>query len=231
MNDVNLPNVGLMIPAGNTVMEGDFHRELDGHCRVHTSRMMLEEVTAVGEQRMLEEEAEPAAQRLRQVGPRVVAFGCTSASSLQDASGDEALRGRLGQIVGAPVLGVLSSVMAMLTGRGPVAVFTPYVADLSERIAASLRAGGVEVVQVASLGISDISKIGAITPREIVEHVKSMDLSGAGTVFCSCTNLRAYEARDELAALTGRDIVTSNHAMVETIRAFRDVAQSSSKAR
>lgn len=217
---VAAPNVGLIIPAGNTVMEGDFHRVLDGTCRVQTARMMLEDVTAAGEQRMLDEEAEPAARRLCQTEPVVVAFGCTSASSLRGKAYDEALRSRLGKAVGAPVLGVLSSAISMLADAGPLALFTPYVPELSELIALSLRAGGVQVAKVSSLGISDIRAIGAITPAEIVEHVRSMDLTGIEAVFCSCTNLRAYEARNDLLAITGRAVVTSNHAMVEAIRAF-----------
>ena|ERR1035437_2199961 len=215
-----LPSIGLLIPVGNTVMEGDFHRELDGTLRVHTSRMMLEEVTVSGEQRMLDDEAEPAAHRLRKTRPVLVAFGCTSASSLHGEAYDEALRRRLGNIVGAPVVGVLSSAIAMLVDKGPIGLFTPYVTELSDRIAASLRAGGVEVKKVCSLGISDISTIGAIAPEEIVEHVGSMDLSGTETVFCSCTNLRAYEAYSELLAVTRRNIVTSNQAMVDTVRVF-----------
>lgn len=211
--------VGLLIPAGNTVMEGDFHRQLDGRWRVHTSRMMLEEVTLAGEQRMLDEEAEPAARRLRQTKPAVVAFGCTSASSLQGEAYDRELRERLAEAAGAPVLGVLSSAIDLLAGAGPVAVFTPYVPELSEAVAASLTAGGVQVAQVSSLGISDIGGIGAVTPGQIVDHVKSMDLTGVDALFCSCTNLRAFEARDELLALTGLNVVTSNHAMVEAVRA------------
>lgn len=210
--------VGLLIPSGNTVMEEDFHRELGDTWRVHTARMLLEDVTATDEQRMLDEEAEPAARRLRATKPAVVAFGCTSASSLQGEAYDAALRKRLGDIAGAPVLGVLSSVIAALDGAGPVALFTPYVTDLTDRIAASLRARGIAVERARSLGIVEIGGIAALSPMEISELVQSMDLSGVATVFCSCTNLRAYEARDELIAATGRAVVTSNQAIVDAIR-------------
>ena len=212
------PGVGLLIPSGNTVMEGDFHRELGATWRVHTARMLLEEVTAADEQRMLDEEAEPAARRLRATKPAVLAFGCTSASSLQGEAYDAALRERLGDIAGAPVLGVLSSVIAALDGVGPVALFTPYVADLTNRIAASLRNRGIAVQRVKSLGIVQIGGIAELSPAQISEQVQSMDLSGAAAVFCSCTNLRAYEARDELIAATGRPVITSNQAIVDAIR-------------
>jgi len=220
LRNIPIPSVGLIIPAGNTVMEGDYHRELTGKWAVHTSRMMLEEVTAEGEQRMLDEEGEPAARRLYQTKPLVVVFGCTSASSLHGDAYDEVFRRRLSKAVGAPVLGVLKSVIAMLVDAGPIALFTPYIAELSDRIAASLQAGGIQVEKVASLGISDIGAIGAITPMEIVQEVQSMDLRGVRTVFCSCTNLRAYEAREDITAVTNRNVITSNHASVEAVLAF-----------
>lgn len=210
--------VGLLIPSGNTVMEGDFHREFGPARRVHTARMLLEDVTAADEQHMLDEEAEPAARRLRATKPAVVAFGCTSASSLRGEAYDDALRARLGGIVGAPVVGVLSSAIAALREAGPVALFTPYVTDLTDRIAASLRAGGIEVRRVKSLGIAAIGGIAALSPAEISAEVQSMDLSGAEAVFCSCTNLRAYEARDELIAATGRTVITSNQAISDALR-------------
>lgn len=203
------PGVGLLIPAGNTVMEGDFHRELGARWRVHTARMQLEQVTEAAEQRMLDEEAEPAARRLRDTNPAVVAFGCTSASSLQGQEYDAALRRRLNAVSGAPVLGVLSSVIDALKDAGPVAVFTPYVTNLGDRVAASLRAHGIAVKQVKSLGIVEIGAIAALRPAKISEMVQSMELSAVSAVFCSCTNLRAYEARDELLATTGKTIVTS----------------------
>lgn len=212
-------SVGLLIPSSNTVMERDLHREFDPPHLVHTARMLLDDVTAAAEQRMLDEEAVPAARRVAAVRPDLVVFGCTSASSLHGRGYDDAFRATLAETTGTPVIGVLSSAIAELTGARGIAVFTPYVEELTASIAESLAAAGLPVVAAKGLGIKDNNEIGAIEPDAIVAAVSDMDLGDADVVFCSCTNLRAYETRSALAQATGRRVVTSNQAVAEQVRA------------
>lgn len=211
-------SVGLIIPSSNTVMERDLHRELDPLALVHTGRMHLEDVTAAAEQRMLDEEALPAAHRVAAAGPDVLVFGCTSAGSLHGREYDDAFRARLAEAVRVPVVGVLPSAIAELAGARGVALFTPYVEELTSRIADSLEEAGLPVVAAKGLGLRDNSRIGALDPDEIVAAVAAMDRGDADVLFCSCTNLRAYEARDALAKATGLPVVTSNQAVVEQVR-------------
>lgn len=211
-------SVGLLIPSTNTVMERDLHRELDPPMQVHTGRMRLDDVTVAAEQRMLDEEAMPAALRVADARPDLIVFGCTSASSLHGAGYDADFRSRLTSATATTVIGVLSSVISELDGARGVALFTPYVEELTDRIAGSLRAAEVPVVTAHGLGIRDNTEIGALDPGEIVAAISELDFRGADTLFCSCTNLRAYEARKHLADATGMRVVTSNHAVVEQIR-------------
>jgi maleate isomerase len=212
-------SVGLLIPASNTVMEGDLHRELDSACRVHTARMLLSDVTAAAEQRMLDDEAMPAAQRIAAIAPELVVFGCTSAGTLHDHAYDVELRGRLAESAGAPVLGVMPAVHAELGGRERVALFTPYVAELTDRIAVCLEEAGYTVVARHGLGLRDNAQIGSLAPEDIAEAVTQMELEDAEAVFCSCTNLRAYEALPAVRETTGLPVVSSNQAVVAQVRA------------
>lgn len=213
-----MPAVGLIIPASNTVMEGDLHRALDGQASVHTARMALDDVTAEAEGRMLDEEAVPAAGRLAQTRPDVVVFGCTSAGALRGAAYDEELLRRLAEAASAPVLGVMASVLAQLYGHRAVALFTPYVPELTARVAGELEAAGIPVVTECGLGLSDNAAIGALTPERIVEAVGEMDLAGADALLCSCTNLRAVDALDALSEATGLPVYSSNQAVLADVR-------------
>jgi len=214
----DLPRVGLLVPSSNTVMERDLHRELDSVAEVHTARMYMVDTTRTGEQRMLDEEALPAVTRVATTEPDVVVFGCTSASSLHGQAYDDRFRQRLSEAAGAPVLGVLSSVVEELDRMGAIALFTPYNEELTATIAASLEAVGLRVVARRGLGIEHNFAIGRLTPDEIVKEVAAMEPSGAEAVFCSCTNLRAYEARPAIAEATGLPVFTSNQAIVSRLR-------------
>ncbi|MGH3439385.1 MAG: maleate cis-trans isomerase family protein [Sciscionella sp.] len=207
--------VGLLIPSSNTVMERDLHAALDPPHRVHTARMLLADVTVDAERRMLQGEAMPAARRVAAARPDVVVFGCTSASALYGKDYDDEFRARLAEITGTPVLGVLSAVIDELAQANGIALFTPYVAELTDRIAESLRAADLPVVTTKGLGLSDNSRIGALEPSQIVSAVTEMNLDGADMVFCSCTNLRAVEARQAVSDATGLPVVTSNHAVIQ----------------
>lgn len=217
------PRVGLLVPSSNIVMERDLHREAGAFADVHTARMYMVDTTRDGEQYMLDEEAMPAARRIATVEPDVVVFGCTSASSLHGREYDQEFRGRLAAQVGVPVLGVLSSVVEVLAGTGPVNLFTPYVDELTGTIAASLRAEGIAVVSADGLGIQKNLDIGELVPDEIVREVAALRLPEASTLFCSCTNLRSFECRLQLAEKTGRNVVTSNQAVTARLRAHLGV--------
>lgn len=212
--------IGLLVPSSNSVMELDFHRALDGIVNVHTDRMYMVDTTRVGEQYMLDHEAIPAARRIATIEPDAVVFGCTSASSLHGAQYDQEFRDRLAQTARAPVLGVLASVIADLEGAGRVGLFTPYIDELTTTIADSLQAAGVSVVERVGLGIDNNFDIGLLTPHDVASAVLAMDLRNVDTVFCSCTNLRAMEAREMLIEQTNRSVVTSNHAVIRQVEKF-----------
>ncbi len=210
--------VGLLVPSSNTVMERDVHMMLEREAVVMTSRMYLVDTTPEGEEQMLAEEAVPAARRVGTAQPDIVVFGCTSASSLHGLDYDESFRTGLAEVAGAPVVGVLDSAIRELSGAGRVALFTPYVAALTASIGESLSSAGIEVVRTKGLGIRRNIDIGLLPPEEVVNQVTSMNLDGADVVFCSCTNLRAVEARQGIIGRTGLPVVTSNQAVVARLR-------------
>ncbi len=196
------PRIGLMIPSSNTMMEADFARELPAGWTLHTARMYLEDTTAAGEHRMLDEFTLPAARDLGTARPHVVVFGCTSAGALRGSDYDRQLCERISELTGAPTV-------------RRVGVVTPYVDELNDRIRASIEADGVEVVRIAGLGMTENYEIARVPADRItafaVEVLGGLDLD---LVFASCTNFGAMEAIPDLAARLGRPVVTSNQAVL-----------------
>jgi maleate isomerase len=216
-----MSRIGVLIPSSNTVMERDLHHELDAVAEVHTARMYLADVTPDGEQRMLDEEVLPAARRLATIDPDFMVFGCTSADALHGAAYSARLAGQIAAITGASaVVSVLSSVIDALSGFGTVAVFTPYLPVLTDRIADRLSDAGVAVARTYSLGISVNTDIGRLTSDDVASAAAGLDLHGIDALFLSCTNLRAYDARDRIARVTARPVITSNQAVVDRVRSL-----------
>jgi maleate isomerase len=214
--------VGLLIPSSNTVMEVDFHRHLPESITVHTGRMYMESTTVEGEELMLDEYTLPTAQVLATANPGVVVFGCTSAGALRGTAYDAELCQRISQITGVPTISVIDSVRRELkaTGAATVAVLTPYVEELTQRIVASVEADGLRVTAAHGMGITHNFDIAMVEPERIVEYAQRQlgSTLPADVLFVSCTNYQAVAALPTLRELYGAPVVTSNQAALEAVR-------------
>jgi len=213
--------IGLIAPSSNTVMEPDFHRELGREYIVSTTRIFLESVTREAELQMLEHDLTRAIELIRTTAPELVVFGCTSAGALGALAHDDGISTMIEKGVSAKTVTVLRAVLIQLRTLGvrKVAVFTPYVEDLTNSIASCLAEAGFPPLKAVGMGIRANLEIGSITPPEIVKFVESQ-IGGCAPdcVFLSCTNWRAIEAIDLLQRILGIPVVSSNKAAIDMIR-------------
>lgn len=212
--------IGLIVPSSNTVMEPDFHRHLGNAATVSTARILLEDVTREAEIRMLEEDLPRAAELIRTTSPDVVVFGCTSAGALGTLAHDEGIRRRIANVTGAKTVTVIQAVLAELESIRPrkLAVFTPYVEDLTASVARSLAEGGYPAIKTAGMGIQRNLDIGRVTPDSIIRFVEDQ-LRGVAPdcVFLSCTNWQAIETIELLSTQLGIPVVSSNAATIKFV--------------
>jgi maleate isomerase len=207
--------IGLIVPSSNTVCEPDFYTRLPDSCALHTARMFLEETTPEGESVMLDEHVPRAIVDLATARPDVVVFGCTSAGALRGNEYEAGLIERISHQTGAPTVSVAASVRRTINSQKPdrVGVITPYVDSLNEKIRESLEADGVSVTAIHGLGIDENFAIAEVEPERIVSFASECFSPGdIDLLFASCTNFRAFDAREELAQALGVPVVTSNQA-------------------
>lgn len=213
--------IGLIVPSSNTVMEPDFHRHFPAPSIVSTTRIFLETVTREAELRMLEDELPKAIQLIKTTAPDVVVFGCTSAGALGTLAHDVQIAETIQKATGARAVTVLGAVLTALQRIAPrkVAVFTPYIEDLTRSIASSLAEAGYPPTKAAGMGIQSNLEIGKVPPSEIIRFVEShLDSVAPDCLFLSCTNWRAIEAIDALQTKLGIPVITSNQAAIAAVR-------------
>jgi maleate isomerase len=214
-------HIGLIVPSSNTVMEPDFHRHLPQPAIVSTTRIFLETVTREAEQRMLEDELPKAIQLIKTTAPDVVVFGCTSAGALGTLAHDDQIAEMIQKATGARAVTVLRAALTNLQRIAPrrVAVFTPYIDDLTTSIARSLAEAGYPPVKTGGMAIQSNLEIGKVPPSEIIRFVEShLDRVAPDCLFLSCTNWRAIEAIDALQMKLGIPVITSNQAAIAAVR-------------
>ncbi len=154
-----------------------------------------------------------AAKRLAQRGAQAVAYGCTSGSYVLGPDGDAAIAADMRTAAGVPATTTSTAAVAALRelGVNRVAVLSPHIDALNERLRAYLEAIGFEVVRM--FGLNCRGAIEAIEPAETGELVTSrVDTPAAEAVFISCTGLRTAAILDDLEAAIAKPIVTANQA-------------------
>ena len=218
MEVVKTRRIGLIVPSSNTVMEPDFYHNLPAGYSLHTARMFLEDVTAEAEARMLDEFTLPAARDLATVKPDVVVFGCTSAGALRGNQYEEVLIDSISKVSGAPTVSVNRSVRETLKNQqaSRLVVITPYLAELNERILASLEQDGFTVLNIQGLGIRENTRIAQVPAAEIIALAqRAVQPLNPDALFVSCTNFPAVSILPELRRLFDFPVVSSNQAVLE----------------
>jgi maleate isomerase len=93
-------------------------------------------------------------------------------------------------------------------GLRRIAVVTPYIDSVTERLLTFLAEHGVEVVSSVGLGLLDhIWKVGY---AEIVQAVTAVDVPEADGLFISCTNVPTYDIIGPLERWLNKPVLTAN---------------------
>lgn len=142
--------------------------------------------------------------------PLVVTYACASASFVGGMAGERALAASMIS-AGAPSATTTSGGLidaVRLLGLRRIAVVTPYIDSVTDRLLGYLGEYGVEVVRSVGLGLLDhIWKVGY---AEIVQAVTAVDVPEADGLFISCTNVPTYDIIGPLERWLGKPVLTAN---------------------
>jgi maleate isomerase len=200
------------------MMEVDFVHGLPSGTTLHSGRMYLAETTEAAEHVMLDEHVLPAARDLGSARPDVVVFGCTSAGALHGNDYETQLCAQISAAAGAPVVSTLRSVRDAIRASQAmkVAVITPYIDALNEKMRQSMESDGIDVVHIAGMGITDNFSIATVTADEICDFaVERLANTTVDIVFVSCTNFAGIAARSKLSELLQAPVLTSNQVVLQ----------------
>lgn len=142
--------------------------------------------------------------------PLVVTYACASASFVGGRAGEHALTQSM-LSAGAPAAtttsgGLIEALRVLRLRR--IAVVTPYIDSVTDRLLSFLTEHGVEVVSSVGLGLLDhIWKVGY---SEIVQAVTAVDVPEADGLFISCTNVPTYDIIGPLERWLGKPVLTAN---------------------
>jgi maleate isomerase len=207
--------LGLIVLQADETLEGDFRTMLPADVPLYVSRVpSAPEVTPdtlaamaahlTGSAALL-----PAAAQFASIG-----YGCTSGAA---EIGSEAVAGFIRQgAAGQHVTDPLDSLVAACGALGirRLALLSPYVATVSEKLRSQLASKGISTPVFGSFDESREAQVVRIDAVSILRA--AVDLAGKGgteAVFLSCTNLRTLALIEEIEARTGLACFSSNQVL------------------
>ena len=215
MNLPPAPTVGVVILQTDEVLEDELrvwlthptrilHTRIPNSAEVNTDTLSAMEAALPNALRLL-----PTAAPLS-----VIAYGCTSASTVIGESKVEAIVQT--QFPDAKVTNPLSALKARLDDLGvkKLGLLTPYEPIVSEALRSNLVEHGVDVVSFGTFNEPFDSNVCRIDEHSIKNAVKRiMDESVCDAVFASCTNLRTAGWIDAFSEELGIPVLSSNSVL------------------
>jgi maleate isomerase len=142
--------------------------------------------------------------------PLVVAYACSSGSFVRGIAGARALVETI-RAAGAPAAVTTSGALAdalHLLGIRRLALATPYIDEVTDKLVGYLAECGVETVARVGLGL--LSHIWRVAYSDVIDIVKSVDRPDADALFISCTNVPTYDIIAPLEHALGKPVLTAN---------------------
>ena len=153
--------------------------------------------------------------------PLAVAYACASGSFIRGAQGEHELTQAMLR-VGAPAATTSSGALVeslSLLRISRIAVVTPYIDSVTDRLVSFLGQYGVGVV--SSVGMGLLNHIWKVGYHEVVNAVSAVDRPDAEAVFISCTNVPTYDIIAPLERMIGKPVLTANQVtMCSALRAM-----------
>ncbi len=203
--------IGLIVPSPNKMSEPHFHRYAPDGVVTHTARLRM-----TGRHRMKLAELTPhiagAAAMLADAGCDPIVFHCTANSMAEGVAAEQTIVRTISDATGVRATTTASATMAALKalGAGRIVLVSPYVRATHEHEIEFLTEAGIEIVAERNLGL-DNSDAYVATPASMwLETLRELQTAQADAYFVSCANIRAMEMLDEMEAMVGRPVLTSN---------------------
>jgi maleate isomerase len=206
-----LARLGVLVPSTNNMLERDAHIVLPPTVTAHFARMKYDRME-MDPLAALSRHAPVAASLLADAHVDAIGFGCTTGSLLGGLGYDRQIIAMIEQASGVPATTTSSALIEALKELGArrVALVTPYVDQLNQRVIAFLAANGIEVDGSVGFGIPDPDGIPLIKPADTADVARQVNSDRVDAVFLSCTALRGIEAIDLLGDELGKPVLSSN---------------------
>lgn len=199
--------IGLMVPINNTTMEPELLAWLPAGSTCRTLRIPRGKGTLTPQDLPAYiGQAMEMATAFADNGIDLVVYGCTAAGFMAGPDRDAEIAARLYEITRKPVVTTASAMIAALRHLGArnIALVTPYLDLVNERLRGFLEQSGIGVEVLASFRAQSVDDLAAIKPAQIAALSREVMRASCDALFIACSQLPTREILAELERDFGR---------------------------
>ncbi len=224
--------IGMIVPSSNLTMETELPAMLRERSRLrpddefvfHSSRARMKQVTAEELAAMVGQTAR-AAGELADAQPDVVATACLVAIMAQGPRYHCIAEELIAEVLTeqgkqTPVVSSAGALIAGIQalGASSVSIITPYMPSLTALVVAYLEDAGIHVVDALSLAVPDNLDVARLDPRNLREHWKDLDLTGADAlVLSACVQMPSLPSIQAVEDVVGIPVLSAATATTHQI--------------
>ena len=204
--------VGLMVPANNTTMETELLAWLPPRSTCQTLRIArgpaLLDATTLPAYRA---GALELAKSFERESLDVIVYGCTAAGFISGPDADTELGAHIAELTGLPTITTAQAMVRMLARHAVkrVALVTPYLDVVNERLTAFLAAYDIVVTSLSSFKARNVDELAAISSAQVAELTRQALHTDSDAVFVACSQLPTLEVVRTLAATSAKPLFSS----------------------
>jgi len=211
--------LGLIVPPNNTVSEAEWASAMPDGVTLHTMRFRLNPLARSTEElRMMCEGLKDACALLAEAELSVIAFGCTAPSAVSPRKTMETFMSETCGLPAATAAAAVVDAIIALSARKLILI-SPFSAAVTQHEANFMIQEGLQVIAQHSLGHETYKpgrklEIHRIDPNAVRDAVLKFDHEDADVIVLSGTNLVTFPILQEIEALTGKPVVSSNQSLL-----------------
>ena len=207
--------IGLVTLSNDYVTERDFmNMRPSDDIVIYTSRLLnTPDCTIETLQAMAPQIAQATELLVPEGRLDVVAYGCTSGTAVLGYDRVQSLIQSVRPGI-ACVTPLTSSLDALdRFDANNIAVLTPYIDEVNEKIAQYIEASGKSIVAFSRFNIADNEAMAKLSSESIYQAAINIHCPDADALFISCTAIRAVDVVDKIEQKIGKPVITAIQAM------------------
>jgi maleate cis-trans isomerase len=207
--------IGLLVPINNTTMEAELLAWLPVGCTCRTLRIPRGKETLTPQDLpAYVAQAMKMAKVFAAADIDLVVYGCTAAGFMLGPSRDAEIAAELSRVTGKPVVTTASAMIVALRHLGArnIALVTPYLDLVNERLQKFLVESDIAVEILASFRAQSVDDLAAITPAQIAALSREVMRESCDVLFIACSQLPTRDILSGLERDLGRPAWSSIRA-------------------